>query len=156
MERGSGGSGGSGGKRQTGKAALPDELRRRLDRAHGGLLRVHKALLDHERGRYERERGPVGSPGEFLQIVIHDPWFAWLRPVSELAVQIDEATSAREPADPQTAEALLKKAQELLAPAEQGDDFQRAYHRAIQDSPAVAMAHGEWKRGGEPRNEKKV
>jgi hypothetical protein len=139
MERGS--------KRRTGHA-LPDELRRRLDQAHAGLLRVHKALLDHERGRYERERGPVGSPGEFHQVVIHDPWFAWLRPVSELAVQIDEATSAREPADAAAAEALLKKAQELIVPAEQGDDFQRAYHRAVQESPAVAMAHGEWKRAG--------
>src|SRR5690349_1128524 len=71
---------------QAGKSLppFPDDLRRRLDLAHGGLLRVHKALLDHERVRYERERGRVGGPGEFLQIVINDPWFAWLRPVSEL------------------------------------------------------------------------
>lgn len=132
-------------KRRPAGNTLPDELRRRLDQAHRGLLRVHKALLDHERMRYERERGPVGGPGEFLQVVIHDPWFAWLRPVSELAVQIDEATSSRDPSDPQAAEALLRQARELIVPAEQGDEFQRAYHRAVQESPAVAMAHGEWK-----------
>src|SRR4051794_40984617 len=124
---------------------LPDDLRQRLDRAHGGLLRVHKALLDHERTRYEREQGRSGGPGEFLQIVIHDQRFAWLHPVSELAVQIDELLSTKEPSDPQTGEALLKKARELIAPSEQGDDFQRAYHRAVQESPDVAMAHGEWK-----------
>jgi hypothetical protein len=78
-----------------GANGLPETLRRRLNEAHGGLLRVHKALLDHERVRYERERGPIDGPGEFLQLVISDPWFAWLHPISELAVQIDEAVPAK-------------------------------------------------------------
>lgn len=126
-------------------SSLPDDLRHRLDEAHRGLLRVHKALLDHERSRYERERGRVGSAGEFLQLVIHDPWFAWLHAISELAVEIDELVSSKEPADPAAGEALLDKARELMVPDEQGDDFQRQYHRAMQESPEAAMAHGEWK-----------
>jgi hypothetical protein len=32
----------------------------------------------------------VGGSGEFLQLVFNDLWFAWLRPVSELIVSIDE------------------------------------------------------------------
>ena len=31
-------------------------------------------------------------------------------------------------------------------PDETGEPFAREYHRAIQESPDVAMAHGEWKR----------
>ena len=122
-----------------------DDLHRRLNRAHAGLLRVHKALLDHERRRYELRRGPVGSPLEFLQLVLRDPWFAWLRPVSELTVQIDGFTSSREPGDPRQGEALLEQARALLVPGEAGDTFANEYHRAIQESPEVAMVHGEWR-----------
>jgi hypothetical protein len=123
-----------------------DELRRRLDAAHAGLLRVHKTIIDHERTRYERSRGTVGGPLEFLKIVMDDPWFAWLRPISELIVQIDEFTVAREPGEPQRGEALLKQARELLVPDESGNAFGREYYRAMQESPEVGMAHGEWRR----------
>ncbi len=122
-----------------------EDLHRRLNAAHAGLLRVHKAVLDHERQRYEHSRGPVGSPLEFLQLVLRDPWFAWLRPISELTVQIDEFTASREPTDPRHGEALLAQARTLLIPAEAGDGFAREYHRAIQESPEVAMTHGAWR-----------
>jgi hypothetical protein len=122
------------------------DLRKRLDVAHAGLLRVHKTILDHERTRYDRSHAPVGGPMEFLQLVLNDPWFAWLRPISELIVQIDEFVSAKEPAQLSHGEALLKQAQDLLVPNETGTPFGRAYFRAMQESPDVAMAHGEWKR----------
>jgi hypothetical protein len=131
--------------RQRPGSSLPEDLRQRLNEAHRGLLRVHKALLDHERTRFERERGRVGSAGEFLQIVIHDPWFAWLHAVSELAVEIDELVESKEPADPATGEALLDKARQLIVPDEQGNDFQRQYYRVMQESPEAGIAHGEWK-----------
>jgi hypothetical protein len=123
-----------------------DDLRRRLDAAHAGLLRVHKAIIDHERVRYERLHGAVGGPVEYLQLVIRDPWFAWIRPISELIVQIDEFTGARKPPRPDDGEALLRQTQELLVPSEAGDSFQREYHRAVQESPEVAMMHGQWRR----------
>ena len=122
------------------------DLRTRLDAAHSGLLRVHKAIIDHERVRYERQHGSVGGPVEFLEIVIRDPWFAWIRPISELIVQIDEFTASKEPTDPKDGEALLVQARELLVPSETGDDFRREYYRAVQESPDVAMMHGEWRR----------
>ena len=127
-------------------SGLPEGLRRQLDEAHAGMLRVHKALLDHERVRYERERGRIGGPGEFLQIVINDPWFAWLRPVSELIVRIDEFSATKGEVDPLEGEALLGQARELLVPVEAGgNEFQREYHRAVQESPEVSLAHGEWR-----------
>jgi len=78
--------------------------------------------------------------------VINDPYFAWIRPVSELIVQIDEFTESKEPTDPPDGEALLAQARSLLAPSESGGPFQREYHRAVQESPDVATAHGLWKR----------
>jgi hypothetical protein len=123
-----------------------DDLHKRLNAAHAGLLRVHKAVLDHERTRYERVNPPIEGPLKFLKLALEDPWFAWLRPVSELIVQIDEFVSAKEPTDPRQGEALLKQARDMLTPDETGGPFARAYHRAVQESPEVAMAHGEWRR----------
>ena len=45
-----------------------------------------------------------------------------------------------------TTDMLLRQAQELLVPSEAGDSFQREYHRAVQESPEVAMMHGQWRR----------
>jgi hypothetical protein len=121
-------------------------LRARLNAAHAVLLRVHKTLVDNERVRYERAQRPLGTPLEFLQLLLKDPRFAWLRPVSELIVQIDEAASSREPIDPGQAMALIVQARALLTPDESATGFPQQYHHAIQESPEVAAAHAEWKR----------
>jgi hypothetical protein len=75
--------------------------------------------------------------------VISDPWFAWLHPVSELVVQIDVLMEARQPAPPGTADALLRQARELLNPDESAEGFPGKYHRALQESSTVVLAHSE-------------
>jgi hypothetical protein len=127
--------------------SVTDEaLRRTLEAARLALLDVHKALLDHERVTYERFRGRVPNSGAFLQLVINDPEFAWLRPISELVVQIDELLVTDAPAAPADAKTLLAQARDLLRPDENGEAFQQRYYRAIQEAPEVTVAHGEWKR----------
>ena len=118
--------------------------RESLEKARHALLHAHKALLDAERVAYEKVRGRIESNGAFLQLVLHDPWFAWLRPVSELIAQIDEWMDDDQPAPdaPQLAEAMLAQVRELR-PLEQGTEFQRRYYRLLQESPAVAVAHAE-------------
>ena len=117
--------------------------RERLENARRGLLRVHAALLDEERIRYEREYDRIEGSGALLQLVIHDPWFAWLRPVSELIVQIDELLDDAGPAEPGLAEALLTQTREQLRPDEAGEAFQQRYYRLLQEVPAVAVAHAQ-------------
>lgn len=119
---------------------LPDDTRRQLDDVRRGLLKVHKALLDDARIRYEREQGRIEGSGALLRLVLNDPWFAWLHPLSGLVVQIDELLAADEPtaADGDT---LLNQARTLMRPDENGEGFQRRYHRAIQDVPDVLIAH---------------
>ena len=55
------------------------ELRARLKGTRDGLLRLHKTLLDSERAAYERDVARITSTGQFLQLVLNDPWFQWLR-----------------------------------------------------------------------------
>jgi hypothetical protein len=88
--------------------------------------------------------GSIESAGRLLQLVIHDPWFAWLHPMTELVVQIDELVTAREPVTPGAAEALLEQAKQMFQPVEgEGDEFQDHYHEAMQQAPAVVLAHAE-------------
>lgn len=115
----------------------------RLVNARQGLLRVHAALLNEERIRYEREYGRIEGSGALLQLVIHDPWFAWLRPVSELIVAIDELLDDAGPVEPSLAEALLTHTRDQVRPDEAGEAFQQRYYRLLQEAPAVAVAHAE-------------
>jgi hypothetical protein len=128
--------------------ALPAAVRRKLNDARLGLLALHKALLDYERIRYERTHGRVESSGAFLQLALHDAQFAWLRPVSELVVQIDELLVSDEPGAEVDADTIMRQARSLLSADENGEQFQRQYHRALQDSPEVVLAHAQWKRLG--------
>lgn len=123
--------------------AMSDESRRRLQNLRRGLLHLHKALLDHERDAYEQARGRVEGSGEMLQLVINHEQFAWLRRVSELVVQIDEALDGEEPATESHAAALLRQASELLKPSETGHGFAKKYYDALQRNPDIVLAHAE-------------
>ena len=71
--------------------------------------------------------------------MLGDPQFAWLRVISTLVVEIDEALSRRSTAGQPEADALLAQARELMRPREKGTDFQMRYHRAVQESPDVVI-----------------
>src|SRR6202167_6271217 len=98
----------------------PDSARRRLTDLRNGLLKVHKTLLDCERARYERDIERINSTGQLLNLVLHDPWFAWLHELSELVVLIDETLDADEPATAADAARLLAQGRILLTPNESG------------------------------------
>ena len=112
----------------------------------GALLHLHKTLLERERDEYERGHGKIGNSYEYLNLVMHNPSFAWLRNLSELIVQIDEALDGRETAAETTANALIQQARLLLTPNEAGPEFQRKYYASVQESPEVVLAHAEFAR----------
>lgn len=123
-------------------------VRERVENARQALLHVHRALLESERVGYERIHGRVENSHTLLQLVIHDPWFAWLRPISEIIVQMDQWLDEKRPAPdaPDLAEILLAQARDRLRPDEAGAEFQQRYHRLLQRDPAVAVAHAEVRR----------
>ena len=132
-------------------SALPAAVRTRISDARQGLLALHKALLDYERIRYERIHGRVENSGAFLQLALKDPHFAWLRPISELVVQMDRVLASDEPGAEVDADAIMSHARALLRAEEEGEEFGRQYHRALQDSPDVVMAHAQWKRAAQTK-----
>lgn len=119
-----------------------DLTRRRLTDLRNGLLRLHKALLDSERESYERAHGRrITSRGELFQLVVGDPWFAWLHRVSELVAQIDEMLAAEEPATAIEATRVIDQARTLLKPSEEREGFGKSYFDALQRDPDVVLAH---------------
>lgn len=125
---------------------ISEKTRQQLVDVRTVLLRLHKTLLDFEREAYERARGKISNSYEFLNLVMNDPWFAWLRRLSELIVQIDEVLDARETPGETTGLALIEQVRMLLTPAESGSEFQRKYFAVVQQSPEVLLAHSEFAR----------
>jgi hypothetical protein len=115
------------------------EARQKLQTVRELLLELHKALLDSERTQYEIIHGPLKSPAAFLQLLIGDEKFAWLRPTTTLIVQVDEALAAKKPPSTQTElDQLRNDIRALFSPSTDGDGFWKRYATVIQRDPAVA------------------
>lgn len=121
---------------------MEERTRGRLTQLRNGLLRLHKALLDSERSIYERDVARIATTGQYLNLVLNDAWFAWLRELSQFVVLIDETLDFKEdPATEEDAGRLIARARELVAPAENGAEFARKYYEAMQRDPAAVLAH---------------
>ncbi len=125
---------------------ISDSQRRSLKDLRHGLLRLHKALLDAEQITYERIHGRVASPAKLLQLVMSDPWFAWLHPLSSLVVRIDEMLDGKADANVQDAQRILGEVRTLLRPSEEGEGFERNYYENLQRAPEVVLAHAHVKK----------
>ena len=121
--------------------AMPDSTRQHLTDLRNGLLRLHKSLLDSERAAYDRDVARIASAGQLLALVLNDPWFAWLRDLSQFIVLIDETLDFEEPATAADASRLVGQGRAMISPAEGGDGFARRYFEAMQRDPAVVLAH---------------
>ena len=104
------------------------------------LLHLHKTLLDWEQSAYERVHGRV-SAAELLKVIVEDPQFAWLRPISELIVRIDTTVETEPPVGAAEVEALVARAREVTAADENGTPHAQRYHAALQEHPDAVFAH---------------
>lgn len=118
------------------------DFRSRLKEIRDGLLRLHKSLLDSERATYERDVARITNTGQYLDLVLNDPWFQWLRQLSEFIVLIDETLARKEPpATPEEATDLVAKTRSLLVPSEEGTGFARRYFEVLQRDANAVLAH---------------
>jgi hypothetical protein len=118
--------------------------RERLVEIRETLLILHKALLDSERTSYEIVHGLLASPAAFLQLLINDSRFAWLRPITTLVVQIDETLAAKKPpATSRDFERLVNDTRALLSPSRDANGFWQRYSGVMQRDPGVAVVHEE-------------
>ena len=104
------------------------------------LLRLHKTLLDWERGGYERIHGRQTS-NDLLNALLNDPQFAWLRPISQLIVRIDELLGEKSPPMRSDVEAVVAQVRALTSPKAEGNVYERRYDTVLQEHPDAVFAH---------------
>lgn len=126
------------------KTAEP--YRTMLTEVRRGLLSLHKALIIAEQLTYERINGRVASTGQLLQLVLSDPWFTWLHPLSQMVIRIDELLDEDNELTIVEVEHFLSDVRNLIRPSEEGDGFERSYYEALQREPDVIFAHVEVKK----------
>lgn len=118
-----------------------DPVRQGLVDVRRSLLRLHKALIDSERTVYEAREGTTSS-GLLLQLLLQDPFFAWLRPYSGLLATMDAALAADDGVDPVEAGRLLGELRALVATGSAEGEETR-YEEAMRRDPNVLFAHVE-------------
>ncbi len=116
-----------------------------LDKLRPALLQLHKALLDAQRIRYERENGRVESRGELLALVLEDASFEWLRVLSALIARLDELAAADKVDDKnKDAGAEVRGVIERLRTLvrfEGNSGFTEPYREIIEAVPDALVAH---------------
>ena len=114
----------------------------RLRGARNLLLKLHKNLVDHERAIWEGINGAVTS-GQFLNVLLEDPDFGWLRKFSTLIVDIDEMFAQKDGYSTETVELHLTKLRELVSMEDEYEAFKAKYQAALQQDLDAAARQGD-------------
>jgi hypothetical protein len=117
------------------------EQREVLKNGRDALLRLHKTLVDRERVIYEGINGPVNA-GQFLNILLEDQDFAWLRKFSTLIVEIDELFDQKDGLADEAIELHINKLRDLISMKDEDEGFRSKYQAALQHDLDAAAHQG--------------
>ncbi len=120
------------------------EKAQQLKSSRDVLLRLHKSLVDFEREGFERFNGPMTS-GQFLNVLLNDSGFEWLRKFSTLIVEIDEMFDLDDGYSEEMVDANLKKIADLVDMTVADEYFVAKYQFALQNVPEITILHTELK-----------
>jgi hypothetical protein len=109
-----------------------------LREAREAMDSVHKGLLDAARADWESKRGPIAGPGQFLELLMNDPFFAWTRALSGLMAEIDEAIDAGEELGAERLASFRARAESILLDAR--------YVQYLQNSADLVVEHAALRR----------
>jgi hypothetical protein len=104
------------------------------------LLELHRELLEAQRIEVERFGGRM-SASETLQAAVDDLRFSWIRTVSAVVSELDEALRADEHQSQAAVDCVVQQARDLFVPPDPDTSFGARYLRALQDHPGVVLAH---------------
>ena len=118
----------------------PDRARKReaLREISKALIPLHRRLIEEARADYKLATGTDVTPSRLLHLLGEDPFFAWLKPLTSLIVDIDEMTRTDFSADE-----LTKVAGRIdqMFRVQSEKEFSSQYLPILQRDPDVAMGH---------------
>lgn len=108
------------------------------------LLRLHKLLVDIERGEYEVINGHVSSR-QFLNLLLNEDGFQWLRKFSTLIVDIDEMLDLDDGFSSEMTEKHLTAMKEIVELKSADDVFNKKYQEFLKSQPEIRKKNEEIK-----------
>ncbi len=108
-----------------------------LKLARNILLTLHKSLLDFERVGYEQMHGKMNA-GQFLNVLLENESFAWLRKFSMLIVEIDEMFDLKDGISDEMVESNIAKVRELITMEIPDETFRGRYQYALDNDQLAA------------------
>jgi len=102
------------------------------------LLPLHRSLIEAARGDFAFAYQPVEKPSHLLQLLNEHPFFAWLKPMTSLIVDIDEMS--RTDFEPVQYEEIVKRVESLVGNGANAG-FTAHYVPMLQRDVDVAIAH---------------
>jgi len=116
-----------------------------LKRARLQLLQLHKLFVDAERSNFEKQSGQVSS-GQFLNLLVNDTNFQWLRKFSILIVEIDEMFDLDDGFTENMIEKHISQIYSLINYDLTNADFEDKYRKFMQGNIEIAAKHNELKK----------
>jgi len=116
-----------------------------LKQARLQLLQLHKLFVDAERSNFKKQSGQVSS-GQFLNLLLNDANFLWLRKFSILIVEIDEMFDLDDGFSESIVEKYLSQIRDLINLKLADAEFQNKYKNFMQDNSEIAVKHSSLKK----------
>ena len=102
------------------------------------LLPLHRSLIEAARADFAFAYEAVDKPSHLLQLLSEHPFFAWLKPMTSLIVDIDE--TARTDFEAAQFDEILRRVESLVANGGNAE-FSDHYRPLLQRDVDVAIAH---------------
>lgn len=101
------------------------------------FLKIHKLLVDFERNKYENLNGKISS-GQFLNLLVNDSNFEWLRKFSILIVEIDEMLDLDDGYTEEMIEKNFTQMRKILELNSPDEEFNKKYRESLQSIQEVS------------------
>jgi len=111
-----------------------------LKYARNILMTLHKSLIDFERAQYEMVHGRLNA-SQFLNLLLEDEKFAWLRKFSMLIVEVDEMFDLKDGISAEMVTINLAKMRQLVAMEDPDEYFKSKYKSGIEKDQSAAESH---------------
>ena len=114
----------------------------KLKEIRNKFLSFHKILLDWDRENYEREFGVI-TAGKFLEMLLGDKRFNWLRTISTLIVKIDEAYDLDDGLSVEMVEGFYTESRNLFDDSDEYMEFKNRLEEALPFNSKAAELKSE-------------
>jgi len=116
-----------------------------LKQARLQLLQLHKLFIDAERRNFENLNGQISS-GQFLNLLVENTSFQWLRKFSILIVEIDEMFDLDDGYTENMIDNYLSQIRKLVSFDLADSEFEDKYKMFMQENSEIAIKHSELKK----------